>query len=491
MDQQNRIKLEYALGFHKAGRFQEAKTLYKEVLILEPQNSDALHLLGLICLEEKSFETAVEYIQQAIKIEPRVNFYISLAKVYQAKNQVEEVINCYKKALELNPEQFELYDILGNIYYNQNNYDEAEKYFKKALELKPDSAGTYYNLGNACYNQSKLSEAIRNYITAIEIKPDYTEAYANLGTVYNYQNKLKEATECYFKALELNPDYLMPYKTLIPAVLIQKDFDTGWKLYKEFRQKNARQLGIPESAFIVQWDGSSLVDKTIYIRPEQGIGDMIFSARYLPVLYSMGAKVKCRPQGGLEELFRQNDLKAEIIYDSIAEDNIEFDFFCSSYYLLAVLNINTENIPYPEGYLKADPEKVKLYKEKYFNNDCFKLGIVWQGNPGFKNDRSRSLKPEHFYKFAELPNLKVYSLQKGKAEKQLESMPDGVEIVNLGETFNDFSDTAAAIENLDLVICCDTSITHLTGALGKPGWVLIPFSPDWRWFLNEEKCPLL
>ena len=480
--------LNIALELHQAGNFEQAELIYKQILKVDPNNPDALHLLGAIFSNNQDYDNAIRYIKKALSINPSANYFVTLANTYLSQNNSAEAINCYKALLSVYPDYIEVYSVLGNKLSESGRITEAIEYYNKAIEIKPDCVEAYYNLGNVLLDNNKIESAKKYYNQAIEIKPDYAGAYYNLGVAFHFENNMQEAIKYYKKALSIKPDYIEIYFNLASAYLIEKNFDKGWEVYKQNRHLKQEKHHIDKSLIKTQWNGEPLEGKTIYIYNEQGIGDTIFSARYLPVLNSMGAKVIFKPQAVLKELFRQSDLKAEIVDNSVNEIDICFDTHISAYYLLSILNINIDNIPFQAGYLNADKKKMEYYKQKYFNNDKFKVGLVWQGSPGFKNDKRRSVTLEKFYMLANIPNIQLYSLQKGTGTEQLLQLPENVEIMDLGATFNDFSDTAAAIDNLDLVITVDTAVAHLTGALGKPVWMMIPYSPDWRWFLNTNEC---
>jgi tetratricopeptide (TPR) repeat protein len=489
MSNKNILKtLNTALKLHQAGNLKQAEEIYRKILKTNPFNPDALHLLGVILTDQNNFTDAEKYIKKAIKISPSINYYISLANLYTAQNNLIEAINCYKTLLSFKPDYVEVYNIVGNLLSELGKVDEAIEYYNKSITINPDYIEAYYNFGNLLLNNDRIEEAKNMYNIVITKKSDYAEAYYNLGAAFHYQRNFEEAIKYYEKALLIKPNYIEVHYNLAIAYLIQKEFYKGWEIYRKIRSLKQDQFKIDKSLIETQWNSESIINKTIYVYHEQGLGDTIFSARYLPILNSFGAKVLIKPQKELAELFKQNDLKAEIIDTELDEGDLDFDTHISMYYLLSVLNINTDNIPFQSGYLKADKEKVDFYKQNYFNNNKFKLGIVWQGSPDFKNDKRRSVLLENFFKFANMSNIQLYSFQKGKGSEQLLNIPNNIEIIDLGKEFKDFSDTAAAVENLDLLISVDTSVAHLAGALGKPVWMLIPYFPDWRWFLDTEKC---
>ncbi|MEI7475779.1 MAG: tetratricopeptide repeat protein [bacterium] len=307
------------------------------------------------------------------------------------------------------------------------------------------------------------------------------------------QKRVVEAEWYYKKAITLEPEYWEAYVNLANLYFLNKQYKFAWDYYEyRFLKNIAIKNRFPNISKPI-WDGSSLIGKTICVYGEQGLGDIINFIRYVPVLFELGAKVILKLHSGyssLEKLFKDSNLKAEILDNSLDDENIECDTHISVMSLPHRLKTTIDNIPYKDHYLKAEPEKVKYYRNKYFDNDDFKLGIVWNCKNKEVNDKYRSLNDlSYFYPFCKLANVQVYSLQKGDGVDDLNNLPDDINIIDLGSTFNDFSDTAAAIENLDLVISIDTSVPHLAGALGKPTWILLSYIHSWRWTYDLEISP--
>jgi tetratricopeptide (TPR) repeat protein len=445
--------------------------------------------LGNLCFDLNRYQEALYCFEKVIEDNPDDgDTYYNLGMIYQKLNKIDRAIESFKAILRLNPEDAEIYNILGSIYCNANqDTKSAIVCFEKAIELKPDSAEVYFNLGLA-YNLAKeLDKAIPKYEKAMELQPDNAGIYNNLGTIYQEKNDLEKAIFYYKKGLEIYPEHPSLRFNLGCSLIKTGDFAQAWD-YFESRMNlfKHHRLKFPVETK-PKWDGSmSLENKTVYVYPASrsfGYGDSINFVRYLPLLNSLGAKVICRVQPGLEQLFNQSELNVEIIPNSTEDTSLEFDFQLPFMSLPAVFRSNPDNIPAKNLYIKADPQKSNDYKAKYFNNDGFKVGIFWYSAVS-SSDRTMSL--EQFYPILEMKNIKFYSLQKGEGIEQLNNIPEGLEIVNLGETFNDFSDTAAAVSNLDLIITPDTSIAHLGGALGKPTWVMLPFMSDWRWLVDRE-----
>lgn len=447
-------KIDLALQFHQSGELKKAEKLYREILVDSPDNFDVLNLLGLLKLQEKQFNDAVFYIQKALELNPCAYFFESLGRAH-----------------------------LGNF-----DFIRAIECFKTVVRLKPDDFDVYFNLAMAYKNNKQFEEAIKTYRLALELKPDCADVYFNLANIYENMDDTQAALEYYKKSVEHNIENSHVNYFLAVSYLKLKDFKNGWDYY-EYRP--SKEFGILTQALCHDlaskplWAGEKMPDKTLFAYYEAALGDSIMYARYLPLLSKMFKKVLFKPQYNLVELFKKSDLGVEIL-DGYSK-NFEFDVHIPLMSVPFVLKHNSENdIPLIEGYLKSNPTKVQEYK-KYFENDKFKVGIKWCGNPAY--DTNRIIPLEAFYKILDSDNIQFYSLQKGAGEEELERLPENYSVVDLAPTFNDFEDTAAAIENLDLVICNDTSVAHLAGALGKSCWVLLPYVSNWRWHNDFSYSP--
>lgn len=422
-----KAQINIALQLHQAGNLVEAEKLYLEILAKYPNDGNALNLLGFLKIENEQSDAAVHYLEKAIKIYP--DFFdacFNLGLAYKNNNQLDEAIKAYEKALSIEPDNASVYFNLANIFESKNDTFKAIEYYEKAYEYNKDEKDSdiHFFLG-ICYLKAKNFEK---------------------GLIHHeYRPSKPFATHC---------------QTLI---------------YKE--QMETKPL----------WTGEPIKDKTLFVYYESALGDTLMYARYLALLKDKCAKVLFKPQLCFVDFFKENNFGAEIIESKTLPENVVFDVHIPLMSIPYVLQLNTEEIPLSEGYLKANQEKVKIYKEKYFNNNKFKIGIKWQGNMAY--DWTRIIKFESFYKIFDLPNTQFYSVQKGEGIEELEKLSDKYNVIDLGSTFNDFGDTAAALENLDLVICNDTSVAHLAGAMGKPCWILLPFVQNWRWHTDISYSP--
>jgi len=443
--------------------------------------------LAIVAYKLEKFDEAETLFEQIIdKSSEKEEILIQIFKIYYKFNDFEKAIKYISRAIELNQTP-DYCNILGNIYYDQKDYTKAKECFLKVLKVNPYNSDCLFKLGVACSSNLELDEAIEYFNNTISLEPNDPINYYNLGLTYKNAYKFDKSIECLVKAIKLKPNYPEAV-TLLGKVFFQLgNFTDGWKLYEGRFYKSE---GVdPIQSTKPEWDGSSLKNKTIYIQREQGFGDCIMYARFIPWLSSLGKKVLFKVYPELEQLFRDSSLPAELVSESTPIESLEFDTHFSLASLARIYNVNEENMPCKNGYLKSNPDKVKKYRELYFNNDKFKIGIVWHCKTTFQVDKHRSIPDVSvLFPLVQIPNTKIYSLQKGVGVSQLDSLPENMDIVNLGSTFNDFSDTAAAIENLDLVVTVDTSIVHLAGALGKDTIVMLDYLHDWKWMLDRDDC---
>lgn len=411
-----------------------------------------------------------------------VNQALKLAVKIHKEGKLQEAGVIYRKILEKQPKNPDALHLLGVIAHQAGRYKDAVYYISKAVEIKKDAV-YYGNLGMAYDALGKEEESTKSFQKALEINPHYGNAYLahyNLGVYFKDRGEIKKALEHYDKAISLNKDFSEAHWNKGLILLLLEDFKKGWEEY-EYRFKKAkptdsRDFGKPK------WDGSLLKGKRILVVSEQGFGDNIQFIRYIPLIKEKGGYVILECKRDLRRLFEDFPGVDEFVEREDKKiSDINFDFYIHLMSLPKVLGTNLSNIPYKVPYLKAEPELVKKFKKKLKGR--FKIGIAWAGNPNQDNDKNRSTTLENF-RVLKLPGVRLFSLQKDKKNAELDS-----DITDMSEYIDDFADTAAIIENLDLIISVDTSIAHLAGAMCKPVWTLLCFIPDWRWLVKGEKSP--
>lgn len=458
MTEQDIVKFNNAFKLHKEGKLDEAENLYLELINTQPQNPEILNFLGLIKLSQKNFDSAETYIHKALTLKKDSYFYENLASVYIQQHKYQKACLLLEEAVTTSNCGFEIYFQLGLAYKNNLQFREAETAYLKAHELNPDS-------GKACFN---------------------------LANLYLFLNEPHNAVKYFKKCIEINPDDIEAKYFLALGYFRLKEYETGTKY---FENRLCRKTAITTQEVTYPnlmkkaplWRGEDISNKTLYTYYEAGFGDMIMFARYIPELQKRCKKLIIKPQKELSQLFRDNFPNADVMDLFYYEADTDFDVhlpFLSVPYVLGLKN--DEFFMHHDSYLKATPDKVQYYKENFFNNDKFNIAIKWQGNTYYETDRVINV--DAFAPLFNLPNIKIYSAQTFEGSEEYEKLASKYDITDLSKSFKDFSYTAGAVENLDLIICNDTSLAHLAGAMGKPCIVLLPYRYNWRWHMDLRKC---
>jgi tetratricopeptide (TPR) repeat protein len=484
----------YNLGNINAerGKIEESINAYKKAIEINPKFSPAYNNLGNVLKAGRRVAEALYMYQHAILVDPNyIPAYNNVGLILQDQGKSDEAIQIFEKALAMNPNFLEVSINLANAYKSKRRYSDAIELYKKVVKNNPKYAYAYNNLGLTYQEMGKNELALYYYKQALKIAPEFADVLSNMGSLHQKMGKLTEALKYYEQAIEKRPNYSQALFNVSTIHFLKGEYEKAWK-YHEARlgfpdavEREQRYLSVRK---VPKWKGESLSGKTIFVYSEQGFGDSIQFSRYLPLLKSEkgASKVLFRPQSTLEELFRGSDLDTEVLDPYLEKDKFVYDFYIPLLSLPYHFKTTTQNVPKTKRYLKAKSEKVEEYKGKYFRNEKFKIGIAWQGFWHHSGDLQRSISLKMFLPVF-LGSTQIYSLQKGPGEDQLLGLPDSYGAVELGKTFKDFFDTAAAIENLDLVIAVDTAVAHLAAALGKKTWILLPPIPDWRWRLEGSK----
>lgn len=378
--------------------------------------------------------------------------------------------------------------------HEEGNLNEAKKIYIDILENIPEQSDAALRIFTLIAYIEKahnnFDEAVKLFNKVITINPDYANLYKELADIYYLKkNNTQKTIECYEKYLSYFPDDEDAKSCLGLAYLKSKNFPKGWEYFESRPQKQPAILSRVEASNGLLnskplWNGEDIKNKTVFVYYDAGYGDTIMFSRFLTMFKGKCKNLIFKPQKSLARVFKDSNFDFEIIEDE-PENGLKYDYHCTLMSLPYLLNIKEEkDIPLSQGYLKASPQKIEDFRKKYFDNDEFKIGVKWQGK--ITNCTEKTIPIEAFFKLFDIPNTKFYSLQKESNGELKKAQKYG--IIDLSEEMKDFSDTAAIIENLNLVICNDTSISHLAGALGKSCWTLLPFVQDWRWSDDTSYC---
>jgi len=398
---------------------------------------------------------------------------------------LDEALASYDRAIAIKPDYAKAHNNRGNALKELKRWDEALASYDRAIAIKPDYADAYSNRGNALNELKRLDEALASYDRAIAIKPDYADAYSNRGVALQELKRLDEALASYDRAIAIKPDDAEAYWNKSLALLLAGEFGRGWELY-EWRWKKetftSPKRNFPQPLWLGEED---IAGKTILLHAEQGLGDTIQFCRYAKLVKALGAKVVLEVPKALRGLLSELGGVDEVIEQGKALP--AFDYHCPLLSLPLAFKTNLANIPSPKPYLAASIQKCDEWEQRLGAKGKPRVGLVWSGSTTHKNDHNRSLTLQQL--LAHLPDHYEYvSLQKEVREVDKAAL-EVSRISHYGDELNDFTDTAALCQLMDLVVSVDTSVAHLAGAIGKTTWVLLPYAPDWRWLLNRNDSP--
>lgn len=406
----------------------------------------------------------------------------AIAAENHRRGRMDDALRGYARALSIDPRIPDVYNNMGVALRVQGKLEAAIACYRRSLALRPDNAGVYSNMGNALREIGKLEAAVKSHRRAVELSPKSPEAIYNMGLTLRDLGGNDRALECFEKALDLKDGYVECRWDRALSLLMNGDLERGFEEY-EWRWKLDR--GAPRNYDEPLWDGSELNGTTILLHHEQGFGDTIQFARYVPMVAARGGRVVVECQPELTTLLRTIDGADQIIARGTPPP--AFDTYAPLMSLARIFKTTPKTIPADAPYLKA-PETHGVHLPVTAAKKL-KVGICWAGKPTHKNDRNRSCPFHHFIDIMGLANIAYFSLQVGSGTRDLQNRACDALAIDMGSRCEDFSDTAAVIDQLDLVVTVDTSVAHLAGALGKPVWILLAFIADWRWTTKGNTSP--
>jgi Flp pilus assembly protein TadD len=439
-----------ALQLHQDGKLDEAEALYRRILVSQPKYPDALNLLGALQHQKGRHRDAVELFGQAIDLAPSTAvFHFNLGMALAADHRPEQAAAAYRQSLRLNPDDASVHFSLGTLLQSQDDLPAAIASLRTAVKLSPQNPEAWNALGLALADAGKSDDALIPLRRGIELKPDYAEAHLNLGV----------------------------------TLLRLGDFQNGWPEY-EWRWRIPHLYVSPLKFPTPPWEGEELHGKRIVLHAEQGFGDTIQFIRFAPLVAQRGGKVV---YFGPPESFRVLQTAAGIDECVDWNKSLTYDAHCPLLSLPRIFKADLNNIPANVPYLSAEPELIRAWQQRLPKDGRLKVGLNWAGRPEHARDRHRSIPLAQLAPLWSVPSVHFISLQIGAAAKQIQTAR--LEIADRSNDLKDLADTAALVANLDLVICIDSAVAHLSGALAKPTWVFLPHAPDWRWMHDRSDSP--
>ena len=458
---------------HMAGRWAEAEQVYRQVIAASPRHADAMHALGALALQTGRPAIAETLLAQAIGLKPATDFQIARVNALLALQRLPDAEAAARALLRSRPQSAEAHQVLGHALNDSFRAAEAIAAYRTALRLKPGLADIRNNLGMALRQAGQLAEAEAEFRAA----PPEPEALVNLSSVQKERGAFAEAEATLRQALRIAPDNpVLRYNWSLLVLLLGRTEEAwdGWE--QRFRAGAVPDRPFPQP----QWHGEALDGRTMLVHHEQGLGDAIQFARFLP---GLDGKVLFEAPPRLMRLLSGNPALPPMVPAGGPVPDAD------TVVPLLSLPARTRIEPAQPPYLFAEPDRITAWRERIGFGDR-RVGLAWQGFSGRFEDKGRSIPLAEFAPLAAVPGVRLISLQKGEGEAQVAEAGFPVEtLAGLDDGADAFLDTAAVMMTLDLIITSDTSIAHLAGALGRPVWVALRRVPDWRWMLDRADSP--
>jgi tetratricopeptide (TPR) repeat protein len=527
-----------AVTLHQSGRLREAEWAYTVVLAADPQQFDALHLLGVLRQQQGRSVEALQLIAAALRTNPQsadalanyglaldalkrqeealasfdralaldrdhVNALNNRGLTLKALGRTAEAMASWDRALAVDPDHFDSLHNRGNALHDAKRHVEALVDYDKALAVRPDHADILNNRGGSLEELGRFEEAIECYDRAIKAGLGVTEVHVNKGNALVALHRFEEALASYAAARAIEPDRPEVRWSEGLVRLRMGDFAEGWRGY-QWRWLKADWADRRRRFSQPLWLGEEpLARRTILLHAEQGLGDTLQFVRYAPLVACRGAKVILEVQPALKTLLSAVEGVAAVAGQGEALP--AFDLHCPLMSLPLAFGTELGTVPADIPYLRAPPDRLANWRNRLARGPANasapamrlapgaggapRVGIAWAGNPAHRTDRYRSIALDRFAALFDLPGVTFVGLQKDSTAAQKAVLRNRANVIDLGDAFDDFADTAALIATLDLVVAVDTAVAHLAGAMGKPVWILLPFSADFRWLIERDDSP--
>jgi tetratricopeptide (TPR) repeat protein len=469
-------------------RFEAALASYDAALTVLPDYAEALANRAVALCKLKRFGEALEACDRAVALQPNfAEAHANRAMALHGLERFADALLSYDRALVLRPDLADVLVNRGTTLHAMKRLDEALADFDQALTAMPGRAEVHYNRGNVLYTLKRFDEGIASYDRALTLQPGYAEVHANRGMALQDLKRFDEAIAGYVSARTARPDFADAYYNEALCRLLTGDFKRGFEVY-ERRWDADQHRGFRRDFAQPLWTGTeAIAGRTILLHAEQGFGDTIQFCRYAPLLAMRGARVVLEVQDPLRTLMASLLGVAQVL--SRGEALPDFDLHCPLLSLPRAFGTELGSVPNRVPYLRVAKDAALQWSARLGASGRRKIGIAWSGRPTHKNDHNRSIMLDDFLKVFDGIDATIVSLQREVRDTDAAMLRERANVIHFGEDLKDFADTAALIENLDLVVAVDTSVVHLAGALGKPVWVLLPFMPDWRWLLDRDDNP--
>jgi len=471
-----RRTLEQAFVDFKAGRTGVAAQAYREVLNQIPDQPDALHMLGVIAQQMGRTELALQLFDETLRTAPRfAQAWSNRALILRVLKRHDEALQSAREAIACDPKHADGWDMAGLLLRENREYKAACEHHARAAALAPNNPLIQNNYAIALAAIGRVKDAFRAATKAIALNPSFAIAHLTRGNILNEAGWAERAVAEFRKAREILPSLTETIGSEGRAQMLIGEMAQGWEGMEARNIEDARCAGLP------RWQG----EKTgrLLLIAEQGIGDFIHFLRFAPVARGRADSLTLQVPASMKRLTTAQKLDAVILTKDDPLPTI--DAFAPLMSMPCILKTTLNDTPAPIPYITAQEEWRAPRRKQIASLPSPRIGIVWMGNPLYKNDHNRSVPRDEITPLLDVAAAHFVSLQKGSTTATASKLG----IFDAEAELSDFADSAGLIAELDLVISVDTAVAHLAGAMGKPVWTLLPFTPDWRWMLGREDSP--
>ncbi|MBV9458779.1 MAG: tetratricopeptide repeat protein [Bradyrhizobium sp.] len=510
------------MALQRKERFDEAIRSYDRALILDPERIETWLSMAELLLRQERFEEAIKSFDRAVTLDnERADIWYRMGEVLQQQKRTDEAVLSFDQALKVKPDHREAANASGLLYFEAKRYEEALARFTTSIEIDPGQAGAFNFINRCQWPMRRFDDALATARKAHELAPDDPEITKNVGLILQKLDRHEEALPWFDKALALRADFasalddrattLFALRRIDEALasvdraialapdcpdhrwnrsllqLLVGNFDEGWQ-GREWGRQSKLVSFVDRKFEQPHWFGEQpIAGETILLHSDEGLGDTIQYSRYAAMVARLGAHVILEVQAPLQALL--TDLDGVSLCLPKDAELPAFDLHCPIGGLPLAFKTRLDSIPASLSYLPPLPQaRLSAWQERLGAHDRLRVGLVWSGNPLHTNDRNRSMSLRQMSAIFD-DRARFYSLQKEPRPEDKAALSERSDLIDLTEHLTDFVETAALISHLDLVITVDTSVAHLAAALGRPTWILLPHTPDYRWMLDRDDSP--
>jgi hypothetical protein len=472
---------------HVEGALAQAEKLYEKILKLDPDNFDALHLLGFLNHQSGRPAEALLFLAAALARNGRsAEAHSNHGLVLHELGRIEDALASYDNALAIDPGNVDLLNTYAAALLDFGQTEKALAVLDSVLARNPNHIEALGNRGNALLKLNRPAEAMTGYDAALGIRSDNAQLLTNRAHALRRLDRPADALPDLRKAVALDPGHAEAFFELGMTLLTLGEFGEGWAAYEQ-RWATAAFAPHRRTFRSPLWTGAQpLQDRTLLLHAEQGFGDTIQFIRYVPHLARLGATVVVEVQPELAELVSTVAGVARVI--ARGDKLVPFDLHCPLMSLPHACRTSVTTIPANVPYLKVPDSRAATWAKR-LPQDKRTIGVVWAGRRAHHNDANRSIALRQFAALFGRTDIQFVSLQRDLNADDRALLRGHDNVIDIGDELGDFADTAALISRLDYVISVDTAVAHLAGALAKPVTVLLPFAADFRWLRARNDSP--